>query len=122
MRSAVPSPVTLCRLASYGYSGRGALTANALAEDSRTELDIGLLPGLTTGVTLLMRCTGGGVAAGSTNDWSITGGVDNGSVVAGGGSAIGAVGSKLISAGSVEKPDAVGGSALCVVARPITPT
>jgi len=82
-----------------------------LAEDKRIEPGIVLLLGLTTGVNLLVRCTGGGIAVGSINGWSITGGVGNGSVASGGWSAIGSVGSRIIPGGSVEKPDAVLGSA-----------
>ena len=59
----------------------------------------------------VLRCTGGGVAVGSTNGWSIIGGVGNASVASGGWSAIGSVGSRSIPGGSVEKPDAVLGSA-----------
>jgi hypothetical protein len=56
-----PLPVTCRERASYGYWGRGAYKASALARD----IDIG--PGLLTGVNFAVcGCLGGGVLS-STN-------------------------------------------------------
>ena len=88
-----PLPVILERRASYGYSGRGALTATALAED----IDIG--PTGPTGFGLAMGTTGallgvrfgGGVGFSSTNS-GFSSGIASGGGGGGGSSSGGGVG------------------------------
>jgi len=88
-----PLPVVLERRASYGYSGRGALTAITFADD----MDIGPTGptglGLAIGDTGLVEggCLGGGVGFSSTNSgfWS---GIASGGGGGGGSSSGGGVG------------------------------
>ena len=84
-----PLPVTLDRRASYGYSGRGALIAEALAFDIDTgptgPTGFGLARG-TTGALLGVRF-GGGVGFSSTNSGCCSGMASGGG--GGGGSSSG---------------------------------
>lgn len=87
-----PLPVVLDRRASYGYSGRGALTATAFAEDidiGPTEAAFGLASG-TTGALVGGRF-GGGVGFSSTNSGCCSG-IASGGGGGGGSSSGGGVG------------------------------
>jgi len=88
-----PLPVVLERRASYGYSGRGALTATAFAED----MDIGPVGptgfGFASGTTgaLVGGRFGGGVGFSSTNSGACSG-IASGGGGGGGSSSGGGVG------------------------------
>ena len=87
-----PLPVVLERRASYGYSGRGALTATALADDidiGPTEAAFGFASG-TTGALVGGRF-GGGVGFSSTNSGTCSG-IASGGGGGGGSSSGGGVG------------------------------
>src|SRR2546423_3886163 len=87
-----PLPVVLERRASYGYSGRGALTATAFAEDMEigpTAAVFGLARGWT-GALLGVRL-GGGVGFSSTNS-GFSSGMASGGGGGGGSSSGGGVG------------------------------
>lgn len=77
-----PLPVILERRASYGYSGRGALTATAFAED----IDIG--PMGPTGFGFAIGATGlfvGGLFGGGVGFSSTNSGLSSGTASGGGG-------------------------------------
>src|SRR5262245_56837074 len=86
-----PLPVVLERRASYGYSGRGALTAITFAAD----IDIGPTGpcgfGRAVGWTGLFVCFGGGVSFSSTNS-GFSSGITSGGGGGGGSSSGGGVG------------------------------
>lgn len=116
-----PLPTSLERRASYGYSGRGALIATALALD----IDIGPAFGNPVGAGRAIGATGfgfsvfgfgGGVGCSSWNSGGVTGsgGASTGSGSSGGGVGSGSGGAASIeasiTASGIASKSAIGGS------------
>ena len=125
-----PLPVNFERRASYGYSGRGALTATALADD----IDIGPAAGSPCGFGRAIGAAGfegvclgfgGGVGCSSTNSGTSVGGggasTGSGSIISSGGGvgSGGAVSNVTSATASTASTSAGGGSTGLIAAIPI---